>query len=377
MASEETEARFAAFAERVEGTSPRGRWLVMTHDNPDPDALAATAVLALVLRRRFRRRTTVAYGGIIGRAENREMVRSLKLELSHLRYLKRRDYQYFALVDCQPWTGNSQLPRGIVPEVVIDHHPLRKATLEAPFVDVRPEYGATATILAEYLEAAGIQPTRAVATGLIYAIRSETQDFGREAAGPDHAAYDRLLPRVDRRLLAKIQTARLPFSYFQILHRGLEGLLGTGNLVISHLGRVDQPDIVPEIADLLLRMEGKTWSLCTGTFGERLYLSIRTTNQRADAGNLMRRLIRSRGKGGGHGTMAGGFLEIGDPSSEAARAMERGVARRFASALGKNPDKVQPLEIERARPPREVPAEAVAAEPRDREAVNRTPTPER
>jgi nanoRNase/pAp phosphatase (c-di-AMP/oligoRNAs hydrolase) len=369
MMSDETRARFAAFADQVEATSPRARWLVLTHDNPDPDALAATAVLAMILRRRFKRRTTVAYGGMIGRAENREMVRSLKLELSHLRHLRRRDYQHFALVDCQPWTGNSQLPKGVLPDLVIDHHPLRKATQSARLADVRPAYGATATILLEYLEAAGLQPTRALSTGLVYAIRSETQDFGREAAGPDHAAYDRLLPRIDRRLLARIQTARLPLSYFQNLHRAIEGLAGVGNLVVSSLGRVDQPDIVPEIADLLLRMEGKTWSLCTGTHGDRLYLSIRTTNPRADAGNLMRRLIGKRGKGGGHGTLAGGFIAVDESAPEATKALERSLARRFATALRRNPDKLLPLGVAAPRALREVAVEpngsGEAREPRE------------
>jgi len=368
MTSDETKARFAAFAAQVESSSPRDRWLVLTHDNPDPDALASTAVLSTILRRHFRRKVTVAYGGMIGRAENREMVRSLRLELSHLRHLNRKKYQRFALVDCQPWTGNSQLPKGVIPDVVIDHHPMRKATAAARFVDVRPDYGATATILVEYLEAAGMHPTRSVATGLVYAIRSETRDFGREATGPDHAAYDKLLPRLDRRLLAKIQIARLPFSYFQTLHSSLESLLGVGNLVVSHLGAVDQPDIVPEIADLLLRMEGRTWSLTTGSYGDRLYLSIRTTNTRADAGNLMRRLIGAKGKGGGHGTMAGGWIAIPEDQPEAVRAIERSVSRRFAKALSKNPDRLLPLAIDKTRPAKEAVARngAVVEISRDR-----------
>jgi len=345
MTSDTTKARYAAFAAQVEASSPRDRWLVLTHDNPDPDALASTAALALILRRRFRRRVTVAYGGMIGRAENREMVRGLRLKISHLRHLKRRDYQRFALVDAQPWTGNSQLPDETVPDLVFDHHPLRKATQKARFWDIRPEYGATATILAEYLEESGITPTRALATALVYAIRSETQDFGREATGPDHAAFDRLLPRIDRRALAGIQFAPLPVTYFHNLHRALESLAGVGTLVVSNLGKVDQPDIVPEIADLLLRMEGRTWALCTGIFGDRVYLSIRTNNPRADAGNLMRRLIGKRGKGGGHGTMAGGFVEIPRTASDGGRALERYLAERFVRALERRPVKLQPLSV--------------------------------
>jgi nanoRNase/pAp phosphatase (c-di-AMP/oligoRNAs hydrolase) len=328
---------------------------VLTHDNPDPDALAATAALATILRRRFRRRVTVAYGGMIGRAENREMVRLLSLRLSHLKHLNPKHYKHFALVDCQPWTGNSQLPKGIVPDVVFDHHPARKATQAVGFADIRREYGATASILAEYLEESGLRPTRALATGLVYAIRVETQEFGREAADPDHEAYDALLPMIDRRALARIQAAPLPLSYFRNLRRALERLSGVGPLVVSHLGRVDQPDIVPEIADLLLRMEGKTWTLCTGVHGDRLYLSIRTSNPRAEAGNLMRRLVGKGGKGGGHGTLAGGYVVLGKNGADGQRALERAVTHRFVRALKRNPERLHPLSIE--------PSEEAAASP--------------
>jgi hypothetical protein len=238
-----------------------------------------------------------------------------------------------------------------VPDLVFDHHPMRKKTSAARFADVRADYGATATILAEYLEETGIPITRPLATGLVYAIRSETQDFGREAAGPDHAVYDRLLTRIDRRALARIQTARLPLAYFRNLRRALDGLLGVGSLVVSHLGRVDQPDIVPEVADLLLRMEGKTWSLATGSHGDRLYLSIRTTNSRADAGNLMRRLIGRRGKGGGHGTMAGGYVMLPKNSGDPVKTLEKQIGQKFAKAMRKNPERLLPISLSLPKAP--------------------------
>jgi len=200
---------------------------------------------------------TEAYGGIIGRAENREMVRALRLPFRHVRKLAFKNYSHFALVDTQPRTGNTQLPRGVVPDVVIDHHPLRKSTELALFRDVRPDYGATATILAEYLLASGLRPTHALATALVYAIRSETQDFAREYAGHDKEIYDAVFPQANHRLLARIQTPRLPLTYFSNLHEALERLETVDTLIVTHLGAVEQPDIVPEIADLLLRMEGR------------------------------------------------------------------------------------------------------------------------
>jgi nanoRNase/pAp phosphatase (c-di-AMP/oligoRNAs hydrolase) len=135
-------------------------------------------------------------------------------------------------------------------------------------------------------------------------------------------------------------------GYFRNLHEALANLESVDTLVISHLGGLEQPDIVPEIADLLLRLEGKTWSLCSGTFGDRLYLSIRTTNPRADAGALMRRLLARRGKGGGHGVMAGGWLPIAKASSGEIEALQRQIAARLAQALGKSAERIQPLSID-------------------------------
>lgn len=351
MISETTRECYARLQEIVERKGKAARWLVLTHDNPDPDALAAALILGRVIRTAFKHNVTLAYGGMVGRAENREMFRALRLPFCHIRELSWKSYQGFALVDTQPRTGNNQLPSRLLPDVVIDHHPVRQTTLSGPFYDIRPEYGATATILAEYLLAAGLQPTHAEATALIYAIRSETQDFAREFTGRDKAIYDRFFPHANHRLLARIQSPRLPLTYFANLRDALENLESVDTLIVSHLGHVEQPDIVPEIADLLVRLEGKTWSLCTGLYHDRLYLSIRTTNGRAEAGSLMHRLLGRRGKGGGHGRTAGGWIDLSKvPDEEARRKLQRGIAIRLARELKKNPEKLARIELRAARP---------------------------
>lgn len=339
---------YASLTDLIQRDGKGGRWLVLTHDNPDPDALASAQLLARILRQAFRQTVTVAYGGIIGRAENRELVKSLRLPFSHVRHLSFKKYKRFALVDTQPRSGNNQLPSRIVPDVVIDHHPVRANTQTGPFYDVRPKYGATATILAEYMLAAGLQPTHALATALIYAIRSETMDFAREYAGPDKAIHDLFFPQANHRLLARIQSPRLPLTYFGNLHDALENMESVESLIVSHLGPVEQPDIVPEIADLLLRMEGKTWSLATGYYNDRLYLSIRTTNTRADAGGVMNRLVGRRGKGGGHGMLAGGWIDaskVTDPAER--RELQKKLGARLARELKKKPEKFGRIELKK------------------------------
>jgi nanoRNase/pAp phosphatase (c-di-AMP/oligoRNAs hydrolase) len=332
--------KLAALAAYLAEHPRKRRWLVLTHDNPDPDALASAHVIARVLRH-LGARATAAYGGIIGRAENREMMRALKLGIAHARAVEVRRHDAVALVDTQPGTGNNQLPDDVVPDLVLDHHPRRKTLAAVPLPDVRPEYGATATIAAEYLLASGHRITAAEATALVYAILTETQDFSREASGPDHRIHDLLLPRVSKRAMARIQHPRLPLAHFRMLHQALENLESVGTLLVCHVGAVSQPDVVPEIADLLVRMEGKTWSLCTGRYQDRLYLSLRTTNARGEAGQLMRRLVGRRGRGGGHGMTGGGWVALGsDPDRQ-----ERRLAERLARALRKPPDRLTRISL--------------------------------
>lgn len=346
MTEELTRNNYGAFAELVRDPGRTGRWLILTHDNPDPDALAAAAILGRILHNGFKQKVTLAYGGIIGRAENQELVRTLGVKFSHLRHLTPKTYQRFALVDAQPFTGNSQLPETTLPDIVFDHHPERERVQRVPFTDIRPDFGATATILAEYLEVSGLPIPASLATAVVYAIRSETQEFGREYHQADKAVYDRFLPRADRRALARVQNARLPVSYFRNLHEALENMETVDTLVVSHLGEIEQPDIVPEIADLLLRMEGKTWSLTTGRFGDRVYLSMRTTNPRADAGALMRRLVGRRGKGGGHGMLAGGWIPVDRAPGKDPAALQRALGRRLARTLRKNPERMVPVKLQ-------------------------------
>lgn len=344
MLSELTRKRYEEFAKLIRRKSMSGRWLILTHDNPDPDSIASAAGLAKLLRKSFKRQVTIAYGGIIGRAENQEMVKVLGIRLSHIRRLNASSYKHFALVDTQPGTGNNQL-NGLLPDVVFDHHPIRKATTKVMFSDIRVDYGATATIIAEYLSAAGWDLTKKEATAFVYAVRSETQDFGREFSARDKLLFDELLPTADLRALARIQTPRLPLSYFHTLHNALENLQSVGTLVVSHLEEIDNPDIVPEIADLLLRLKGMTWSLCTGVQGDRVYLSLRTTNARADAGRLMRRLLGRRGKGGGHGMMAGGWIEWPGTRSGTAAGLQQYLAGKLAKGLKKNPARLTAISL--------------------------------
>jgi nanoRNase/pAp phosphatase (c-di-AMP/oligoRNAs hydrolase) len=308
------------------------RVLVLTHDHPDPDALAAGLLLRGLLRHGLGLRADLGYGGLIGRAENRALVAALRIPLLHRSRIRFDRYDAIALVDTQPGTGNNALPPGRLPRVVFDHHPLRRHSREVPFCDVRPGYGAVTTILVEYLRAAGLPLDRRLATAIFHAIRSETQNLGRAGTPADARVFTEVFPLVDNRKLAQIEQAPFARDYLVILHRALRSARVHGAVTLTPLGSMPYPDAPAQIADFMLRVEGIRWALALGVHGRDVYLSLRAEDRRANAGPRLRRIVGERGRAGGHGPIAGGRITL--PSAAAAVAEQGRLMRRARDVLG-------------------------------------------
>jgi nanoRNase/pAp phosphatase (c-di-AMP/oligoRNAs hydrolase) len=218
-----------------------------------------------------------------------------------------------ALVDTQPHRPNNSLPEDVVPSVVIDHHPAYGAYPGVPFLDLRDAYGATSTILTEYLEEANVAVESKIATALFYGINAETQDLGREATAADVEASHFLYPHTNKRRLAKIENARVPREYFRIFRKAIERAVLYDRAVVSLLGDVQYPDMVAEVADFLLRLDQVEWAAALGVYQRQLYCSIRTTDREANAGEILQRVLGGK-SAGGHDMIAGGRVPIGsDP----------------------------------------------------------------
>jgi nanoRNase/pAp phosphatase (c-di-AMP/oligoRNAs hydrolase) len=309
------------------------RLLILTHDNPDPDALASAYALMKLVETFDGVSARIGFGGFVGRAENRTMVRELELPILPTWAVSFEDVDLIALVDTQPGTGNNSLPEDREAAVVIDHHPLREETTCARFWDVREDCGSSSTILTEYLQAAGVRLEGNLATALFYAIQSETQDLGREAREGDIRASLALYPGTDRELISRIRYPDLPRPYFQSLHRSLERARTRGPVIISYVGKLDYPDLVAELADFYLRYEGAYWAFCIGRFEDNVLISVRTSLKDAAAGQLLRRVVGSEGSAGGHGMMAGARVPVGHLSAEDVRLKGEELVNRFLKEL--------------------------------------------
>jgi nanoRNase/pAp phosphatase (c-di-AMP/oligoRNAs hydrolase) len=329
-----TEISQAKLREMLEVIKGSRSLLILTHDNPDPDALASASCLKYIVSKMTGMRAKIGYGGMIGRAENRAMLRHLKIHTAKLTESSIKRYQSVVLIDTQPMTGNNSLPKGVKAKGVIDHHPLRKTT-RAPFLDVRPDYGANSTIMTEYLVASGLDIPSNLATALFYGIGSETQDLGRETSEADTNAYIGLFPKSNKKLLSKIRHPAVEKDHFAYLSRAINNAVTYKNAIATSLGAVDNPDIVALVAEMLIALHRMSWCMCTGRYKNTILLSLRTTREKGRAGVLARKIVRPIGTAGGHDMIAGGQVDCTGKSEDERDEMERKLVANFFKFMGK------------------------------------------
>lgn len=312
-----------------------GPLLVMTHDNPDPDALASGAALQVLFESMWGIPVHLGYSGLIDRAENKAMLHILTpnwLPLESLRDLQ--TYPAIALVDTQPRAGNNRLPGNLLPQIVFDHHhPIRDGLEQVRFLDIRTEMAATSSIIYQYLEAAGVRLDPLLATAIFYGIQTDTQGLSRGGSLQDQEIYLKLLSLIDRQKLSDVAQAGLPREYFRAFTNGLKATRVYGRAVCACLGSLPRPDFVSEMADVLIRLQDTHAALCIGEHGGVIYLSLRTQNSSKDAGWLIQHMIPSDGKAGGHGMMAGGQIPL--QSNNAEPVMEE-VRVKFLEVMGES-----------------------------------------
>ena len=313
--------------------------LILPHTNPDPDSLASAAALRSLISHKLKKATIIGLSGIIGRPENRVLVRVLDIPLVPLEQLFPNFDGSVILVDTQPGRANTPLPTHITPVAVIDHHPDWGQNGSVPFVDLRANYGAASTIMTEYLQAAEVPLNSQVATALFYGISSETQHLGREAKSADIVASQFLYPYVNKRLLGEIENPLRTRDYFCLIGQAIHAAVMYGDVVVAILESVPYSEAVAEVADFFMRLEGAMWSLCIAPHEGHLHISLRTRDTEATSGLLLASILPS-GMAGGHGMIAGGRVET-SPRTWENQASK--IADDLLRVLGKSKAHPQPL----------------------------------
>lgn len=306
--------------------SPEHQVLVLI--NADPDAIASAMAVKRLLWKRVMG-VTLSNVNVIKRPDNLAMIQLLGIETVHVNDLKAGPFDRVVLVDSQP--DHHESFGRFETHVIIDHHPDTSPT--ASFKDIRPGYGATATILTEYLRAAKIKPSGKLATGLFLGIKTDTNNFERQTTLEDIKAFQFLFRHVNIHLARKIEQAELSLDFLRYYKKALQTMFLRRDRIFVHLGPVSNPDVCVLLADFFMTVNTVTWSIVSGVHENKLTVIVRNDGIRKNAGTLVKKSFGSIGFAGGHKSMARAEIPLDavkeqvDPMDE--KQMLRWIIKKF------------------------------------------------
>jgi len=300
--------------------------LILMQDDPDPDAIASALALKTLLGR-TRVSAPLCTFGTITRPENVAMCRILEIDVEEITAEAIRQFDRVAMVDVQPSFLEERFDHV---DLVIDHHPVERP-IRASIRDVRPMYGATSTILVEYLRAADVKIAQRLATALLYGIKADTLGLERGGSRADLEAFSFLYTLANHNQLRRIERPELSDTALDVLVHGLARRQIVRGVFFSHLGQVETADQIPQFADFGLQAEGVEWSVVSGVVDDMVHISVRNVGRVRSAGDVTRSAFADIGSAGGHRTMAKAVLPLRTLLAEPARdeiSSEERVARR-------------------------------------------------
>lgn len=279
--------------------SDADRILILLHNDPDPDAIASGLALRNLLRRT---RQTAIIGCMQGvtRPENLRMLKLLDLQIEVLTAQQIKSFDRIALVDVQPHYFPGLLPHV---DLVIDHHP-EQTGYNAVFKDIRPQYGSTSTILTEHMRAVDIDISERTATAMLYAIKSDTLFFNRQANRADLDAFSFLYPIADATMIRKMEGSEITAERLDFVIKAWQHGRMVEHVFCAFIGEPSREDFIPYVADFYLQLENVQWSVISGVVNDTFVVSVRNLGYSRNAGDFVRRWFNDIGSAGGHRTMA-------------------------------------------------------------------------
>jgi nanoRNase/pAp phosphatase (c-di-AMP/oligoRNAs hydrolase) len=279
--------------------SDADRVLILLHNDPDPDAMASGLALRNVLRRTKQTAVIAAQQGAT-RPENLRMQNLLDIQVESITAEQLPGFDRIAMVDVQPHYFGEAFHRV---DLVIDHHP-EQPGYSAVFKDIRAHYGSTSTILTEHLRAVDANISERTATAMLYAIKSDTLFFNRQANRVDLEAFSYLYPLADAAMIRKMEGAEITVERLDYVLKAKQNGRMVEQVFCSFIGTSPREDFIPYVADFYLQLEDVKWTVVAGIVNDSLVMSVRNLGYGRNAGEFVRKYFADIGSAGGHRAMA-------------------------------------------------------------------------
>src|SRR5688572_6897725 len=281
--------RYLADADRI---------LILLHNEPDPDAMASGLALRTILHRT---RTTAVIAALEGvtRPENVRMANLLDIHVETATPDTIEEFDRICMVDVQPhyFQGLDRV------DLVIDHHTAQHG-YNAVLKDIREDYCSTCTVLTEHLRAIDASIRARTATAMLYAIKSDTLFFNRQANRCDIEAFSYLYPLADANLIRKMEGAEITMERLQLITKATQRGRLDDQIFSVFLDEVPRDDAIPYVADFYLQLENVRWTLVSGIVHGSFVMSVRNLGYTRNAGDFVRKYFVDIGSAGGHRAMA-------------------------------------------------------------------------
>jgi nanoRNase/pAp phosphatase (c-di-AMP/oligoRNAs hydrolase) len=279
--------------------SDADRVVIVLHNDPDPDAMASGLALRNVLRRTKQTAVIAALQGVT-RPENQRMMNLLDIHVEIMTPEQIAGFDRLAMVDVQPHYFGGVLDRV---DLVIDHHP-EQPGYTSVYKDIRADYGSTSTIMTEHLRAVDANISERTATAMLYAIKSDTLFFNRQANRVDIEAFSYLYPLADATLIKKMEGAEITMDRLEYVLKAKQHGRLEEQVFCTFLGNSPREDFIPYVADFYLQLEDVKWTIVSGIVNDSLVMSVRNLGYSRNAGEFVRKYFNDIGSAGGHRAMA-------------------------------------------------------------------------
>lgn len=264
--------------------------------NADPDALASALALKRIFYNKVKK--AVIYRiNVIKRTDNLSMIKLLRINHKDITKLDKSKITKWAIVDSQPHHFTKY--KNISFDIIIDHHPVSPNSVGS-FVDIQEDYGATSTIMTEYLRAAKTKPSPRLATALFYGIKTDTDNFTRKSTVNDINAFKYLYKYSNLNIIKKIESSMINRKTVKSFQTAIKKLRFFKDKGYIHMGTVKDPDVLVIIADFFLKMAEDNWCIVSGIYGRRLIVIFRNAGFRLNAGKVAQKMFSQLGSAGGH-----------------------------------------------------------------------------
>ena len=278
---------------------------VQTHDFPDHDAIASAFGMQGVLACRGIS-SRIVYAGELQRDSLRRMIHDLGIVVTHAAEVPISAADPIVIVDgCKGNKNVTDLPGDEVG--VIDHHDV-KSPDNVPFVDIRSDRGACATLLCDYWADARESIPSPIATALMIGINMDTALLTRQVSRWDIQAYADLYVHADLRLENSILRNTIQTKDLAFYRMALNNVEIRDRMAFCWFPDGCNQNLLGILGDFFISLEEAEFVVLCARNANVINVSVRSEREDWNASRVVQKALDGIGFGGGHADMAGGMI---------------------------------------------------------------------